>query len=182
MMNVLTIIPLVILLLLVLLFIIALSAKNEFMIQREITINRPPMEVFEYLRMLKNQDHYNKWVMTDPSMKKEFRGTDGNPGFVYCWDSTNKRVGKGEQEIKKITGSERINHEIRFERPFKGVSYAYFIIQPGPANQTKLIWVFGSPLNFMMKVMHVLLNLKMALGKDLQTSLVNLKTVIEKNK
>ncbi len=47
--------------------------------------------------------------MTDPAMKKEFRGIDGNVGFVYGWDSENKRAGNGEQEITNITEGERMD-------------------------------------------------------------------------
>lgn len=54
----------------------------------------------------------------DPNMKKDFRGTDGTVGFVYAWDG-NKKAGKGEQEIKKITEGERVDVEVRFEKPLK---------------------------------------------------------------
>ncbi len=40
--------------------------------------------------------------MTDPLMKKQFKGTDGTVGFLYAWDSQNNEVGKGEQEIERI--------------------------------------------------------------------------------
>lgn len=36
--------------------------------------------------------------MTDPNMRKNFKGTDGTVGFCYAWDG-NKKAGKGEQEI-----------------------------------------------------------------------------------
>ena len=74
--------------------IIALFVKKEYSIEREITINKPQQEVFSYVKYLKNQDNYSKWVMTDPAMKKDFRGTDGTEGFVYAWDSKNKMPAK----------------------------------------------------------------------------------------
>jgi uncharacterized membrane protein len=45
-----------------LLLILALFAKKEYAIGREITINKPAREVFNYVKYLRNQDHYNKWV------------------------------------------------------------------------------------------------------------------------
>ena len=39
--------------------------------------------------------------MMDRNVKKSFKGTDGTVGFVAAWDSDNKKVGKGEQEVKK---------------------------------------------------------------------------------
>jgi uncharacterized protein YndB with AHSA1/START domain len=84
---------LIIILIIAIPLILALFGKNEFVIERETIINRPSQEVFNYIRFLKNAEHYNKWVMTDPNMKKAYRGTDGAPGFVYAWDSENKNVG-----------------------------------------------------------------------------------------
>ena len=100
--------------LITLLLIIALFIKKEYVIKREIVINKSSEEVYKYIKFLRNQENYSKWVMADPGMKKEFTGTDGNTGFVYAWDSENKNVGKGEQEIIRLAEGERVDSEIRF--------------------------------------------------------------------
>src|ERR1700712_4610257 len=97
--------------------IMALFVRKDYTVEREITVNKPVEEVFNYVKYLKNQDNYNKWVMVDPGMKKQYKGTDGTVGFVYSWDS-NKDAGKGEQEILKIVEGNRIDSEVRFEKPF----------------------------------------------------------------
>ena len=160
-------------------FILAVFLSNEYLIEREITINRPRHEVFDYIKFLRHAERFNKWVMMDPDMKKEFRGTDGTEGFVYAWDSNNKQVGKGEQEIRNISAGERIDYEIRFMKPFEKVSYAHITTTTVSENQTKVKWAFSGMRNYPMKIMHLLLNLKKILGNDLQTSLGNLKNVIE---
>ena len=76
-----------------LLIIIALFVKKEYSIFRAITINKPRQEVFNYIKYLKNQDLYSKWVMRDPNMKKDFTGTDGTAGFIYAWEG-NKQAGR----------------------------------------------------------------------------------------
>ena len=53
-------------------FVVALFLKNDFSIAREITINKPKQQVFDYLKTLKNQDQYNAWIMKDPNAKKDF--------------------------------------------------------------------------------------------------------------
>jgi uncharacterized protein YndB with AHSA1/START domain len=179
-MNILTVILVVIGSLILILLIVAATAKNEYTIHREIIINRPVQEVFRYVKYLKNADQYNKWVMMDTNLRKDYKGTDGIVGFVYYWDSDNKQVGKGEQEITKIKEGERVEYEIRFKKPFEGTSYASIITQPSGNNQTKVTWVFNGVRNYAMKIFHILFNLKKVLGKDLQTSLVNLKNVLEK--
>jgi hypothetical protein len=52
-------------------------------IEKSIELKRNSMDVYEYLRFTKNQDNFSVWNMTDPSMKKEYVGTDGNVGFIY---------------------------------------------------------------------------------------------------
>jgi len=76
----------------------ALFMKKDSLIQCSIIINKPKQEVFNYVKSLMNQEKFSKWVMTDPNMRKNFKGTDGTVGFCYAWDG-NKKAGKGEQEI-----------------------------------------------------------------------------------
>ncbi|MEJ7738431.1 MAG: SRPBCC family protein [Chitinophagaceae bacterium] len=157
--------------------IIALFVKKEYAVEREVTINKPKQEVFNYVKYLKNQDNYSKWVRMDPDMKKDFKGTDGTVGFVYAWDG-NKEAGKGEQEIKNITEGERVDVEIRFVKPFEGLASAPIITEAVSDNQTKVKWgIKGEskyPVNFMNLFMDNML------GKDLETSLAALKTILEK--
>jgi hypothetical protein len=84
-------------------FIVALFVKTDFAVEREVIINKPKNDVFNYVKYLKNHDNFGKWATLDPQMKKEYKGVDGAVGFVSVWESENQEVGKGEQEIKKIT-------------------------------------------------------------------------------
>ena len=174
-MNILIKILIVIGALVALLLIAALFIKKEYNILREITINKPKTEVFGYVKHLKNQDNYSKWVRMDPNMKKDFRGTDGTVGFIYAWDG-NKKAGKGEQEIKKIAEGERVDVEVRFEKPFEGIATAPIITEAISANETKVKWAMNGkskyPLNFMNLFMDDML------GKDLETSLTTLKAFL----
>lgn len=179
-MSTLTLILLIIALIVVILLIAAALMKDEYSIERETIINKPKQEVFNYIRLLKNQVNYNKWTMIDPNAKREFRGTDGVAGFVFAWDSSNKQVGKGEQEIKKISEGERIDFALRFIKPFEGNANASIITESAFGNQTRVKWIFNGIRNYPMKIMHLVLNLKKILGRDLQTSLDNLKAVLEK--
>src|SRR5215831_9193639 len=178
-MNILMIILLGIAAILVIVLMAAFFASNDYTIERAIAINKPKNDVFGYIRLLKNQEHYNKWVMTDPAMKKEYKGTDGTVGFIYSWESNNNNVGKGEQEIRKIVDGELIEQEIRFMKPFEGKSKIYMSTESITGSQTKVNWVFSGTRNYFMKVMHLVLNLKKMLGKDLEKSLHNLKLVLE---
>jgi hypothetical protein len=116
--------------------------------------------------------------MADTNMKREFKGTDGNIGFVYAWDSQDKNVGKGEQEIIKLVEGERVDAEIRFIKPFEGVASTSLMIGPISENQVKVTWLMNGRNNYPMNLMIPFID--NLLGKDLELSLTNLKNILEK--
>lgn len=164
--------------LVVLILVVALFVRKAYAITRSITILKPQPEVFQFVKHLKNQARYSKWVMVDPNMKTDFRGTDGTVGFIYAWEG-NKQAGKGEQEIKSIT-PERMDLEIRFEKPFEGVAQTPFLVEPLSENQTRVTWGMRSQMKYPMNIMLLFMNIEKILGKDLEDSLGNLKTVLER--
>ncbi len=160
--------------------IAALFTAKAYTIEQATVIDKPLQPVFDYVVLLKNSNYWSKWVMTDPNMTKTYKGTDGTVGAVYAWDSENKQVGAGEQEIIKINPGQRIDFEVRFIRPFAGKSYAWITTVALNPNQTEVTWALSGTLNYLMRIMHMLLNLKKVLGKDMAISLANLKTILEK--
>ena len=178
-MNTVIIIIAVIAGLVALVLVIALFTQKDYSVNREIIINKPRPDVFNYIRYLKNQENYSKWVMMDPQMKKEFKGTDGTVGFIYAWDG-NKAAGKGEQEIKRIKEGEKLEMEIRFEKPFEGIASVPFVTESVSADQTKVKWGMSSAMKYPMNFMLLFMNMDKMLGKDLEISLSNLKTILEK--
>jgi hypothetical protein len=164
--------------LIVLLLLMALFIKKEYIIQKEITINKSSKEVYSYIRFLRNQEQYSKWVMTDPDMKKEFKGTDGNVGFVYKWDSENKNVGKGEQEIVKLVEGERVDAEIRFIKPFEGIATTIMATKTVSENQTRVVWGMQGVSKYPMNILNPFMD--NLLGKDLESSLTQMKNILEK--
>lgn len=161
--------------------IVALFVKKDYAVERDIVINKPKTEVFNYIKLLKNQDHYNKWATIDPKMKKTYRGTDGTVGFVSAWESENEEVGVGEQEIKKITEGERIDLELRFIKPFESTAPAFMTTETINENQTKVKWGFSGHMNYPMNLMMLFMDVEKMIGDDLQTGLGKLKTVLETN-
>ncbi len=158
----------------------ALFVKGEFAVTRSITINKPKQDVFGYIVMLKNQNNFSKWAQMDPAMKKEYKGTDGTVGFVSAWESDNKDVGMGEQEIKKITDGERIDYELRFKKPMNVTNNAYMATEAVTPAQTKVTWSFNGKMPYPLNFMGVFMNMEELVGKDLEIGLNNLKGIMEK--
>lgn len=170
---------LVVLGIIILFLIIGVFLKKEYVVIREVIVKKPKTTVFEYIRLLKNQNEYSVWATMDPNMKKEFKGIDGTAGFVSAWDSQDKNVGKGEQEILKVTDGERIDYEIRFIKPFESTSYASMSAFSVTENQTQVQWVFNGKMKYPMNLMLLFMNMEKMIGSDLQKGLQNLKTLLE---
>ena len=176
-MNVLITILLVLAGLIALLLLIALFMKKEHYVKREIIINAPRQKVFDYIKLLKNQDEFNKDAMTAPDRKREFKGTDGTVGYIYAW-SGNKKAGVGEKEIKNIVEGRSIETEIRFVKPMAVTASIIMETASLSDNQTKVYWsnagILKYPINLFIPMM------EKSVAKDMDISLINLKTILEK--
>lgn len=161
-------------------FVLASFVSSESVIERSIIINKPLDVVFGYIRLLKNTVYYSKWVMQDPGVRLTYTGTDGTVGFVSAWHSDDKQVGKGSQEISAIKDNVRVDYTIRFEKPFKSTAYAYLATRSLGSGQTEVKMVFKGRRNYIMKVMQVILQIDKMLGKDIDTTLRNLRQVLER--
>lgn len=164
--------------LVVLLLLVALLAKKEFSLQKEVTINKPRQEVFDYLKLIKNQEKYSVWVMKDPNIKIVYTGVDGTVGFTSAWESNDKNVGVGEQEIKKVVEGESMQVEIRFKKPFEATNQALTTVTALNPGQTKVVTVFSGANKFPMNIMNLFMD--KLVGGDMQTNLQNMKANLEK--
>ena len=176
-MNILLIIVIIIAALVILVLIAAALIKKDYTVQQQEIINKNSRDVFDYIKLLKNQRNFNKWAMMDPNAKMDYIGTDGTVGFIYTWDSENKNVGKGEQEIKSITGNTRIDSEVRFEKPFKNVARVFMEARAISENQTSVQWVMNGKNPYPINIINLII--PGMLSKDMGTSLNNLKNILE---
>jgi hypothetical protein len=176
-MNIIIAILLVVAGIIVLLLLIALFMKKEHYVQREVIINAPRQKVFDYVKLLKNQDEFNKHAMAGSDRNREFKGTDGTVGYIYSW-SGDKNAGVGEKEIKNIIEGKRMEAEIRFVKPMRATATIIMDTESLADNQTKVSWsnagILKYPFNIFIPTMqkHV--------AKDMDSSLLTLKNILEK--
>lgn len=179
-MSVLTIVLIVIAGIIVLVLVAALFAKKDYAVERQIIIDRPVPEVYDYMAHLKNQDNFSKWVMRDPQMRKEYTGTDATVGFTYTWDSK-KGAGQGSQTIIALVPDERIDIEITFIKPFAAIAPTYFETMQATTG-TLLKWGLSSKMPYPMNVMTLFVDMGNMLGKDMDESLSRVKQILETTK
>src|SRR5579871_2724395 len=161
-------------------FVAALFIPKDYWIEKEVTINKPNQQVFDYIKLIKNQSNYSKWQMMDPNVEMQYKGIDGTTGFSSAWKSNNKQVGQGEQTITNVVDGKRVDVGLHFIKPFEGHSTAYMTTDAVSENQTKVKWGFNGSMKYPLNIMLVLMNMKKMIGNDLQTNLDNLKALLEK--
>ncbi len=159
--------------------IVAAIMPKDMSLSSEVVIAKPIQEVYDYVKMLDNQKYYSKWVMTDPNVKITMTGTDGTVGAISAWESDNKDVGVGEQEIKAMVDKERIDYELRFKKPFEATNTAYTTFEAIDSTHTKVVNGFNSTMPFPMNLMMPMV--KKMLGEDMATNMKNLNEQLTKN-
>lgn len=160
-------------------FIVALFVNGNYAVERQVVINKPKSEVFSYIKYLKNQNEYSVWAKIDPNMKPTFKGVDGTVGFISAWESDNKNVGKGEQEIVSIKEGEKVETVIRFKVPFESEDRGYMTTVAIDSTQTKVIWGFNGKMKYPMNLFLLLTDVNGSIGADLSKGLNNLKAILE---
>lgn len=162
----------------VIILVFALFIDKEFSLSKEIVVNKPKQQVFDYVKLIKNQEQYSVWVMKDPNIKIVYTGTDGTVGAQSAWESKDKNVGVGEQQIIELKDGESMKTELRFKEPFEGTNYATNSFRSVSDNQTKVRTTFSGRSKWPMNFMNLFMN--SFVGKDIETNLNNMKANLEK--
>ena len=164
--------------LIVLVLVIALFVKKDFAVERSITINKPNQEVFDYVKMLKNQKNWSSFSQADPEMKAWHKGTDGTVGAVYGWES--KMMGNGEQVITKIAEGERVDIDMHFKGMMASTSPAYPATKVLSDSTTQVTWAMSGKMSYPMNFMGLFMSMDEMIGKEYHKSLEQLKSLLEK--
>jgi uncharacterized protein (UPF0254 family) len=162
----------------VVLLIAALFVPKEYTVSTSIIIKSPKVVVYDYVKILKNQENYSVWVMADKALVPVYGGVDGTVGATQSWNSMDDNVGEGSQEIVKIS-EDRIDVDLKFVRPFKSEAKAAMLLKAIDSTQTELVSEFYGTSSYPMNLMNFVgINMiKDAEGKNLN----NIKAILEKN-
>ncbi len=176
-MHTLSTILLIILGILALILFVGLFMKKKHYVKCDIIINAPRQKIFDYLKLIKNQETFNKHAMADPDRINEFKGIDGTIGFIYSW-SGNKNAGEGQKEIINLVDGKKVEMEIRFVKPMKAIGHVIMETEAVSDNQTNVTWSNSGVLNYPLNILIPFMEKQVA--KDMDSSLLTLKTILEK--
>ncbi|MFZ4545719.1 MAG: SRPBCC family protein [Saprospiraceae bacterium] len=157
--------------------IMALFISRQYTISVNETINKPKSEVYDYVKMLKNQEEYSVWIKADPKLVPEISGTDGDIGATQTWDSKIDDVGAGSQTIIAMTDS-RIDVDLKFVRPMKGEAKAANILEAISENQTKITSEFYGDDSYPMNLVSYIFGRGMIKESEIK-NLQNIKQILE---
>jgi hypothetical protein len=160
--------------------ITGLFLPKEYALSRTVTIERSNADVYNYVKYLKNQSHYNVWAMMDPNQITTYNGEDGQVGFTSAWKSEIDSVGAGAQTIVAMNEGTSIDYEIIFTEPFESTMQTAMLFEPVDGSLTKVTWNFKGDMNYPFNAMLLVYDMEKSLGKDLQQGLNNLKELLEK--
>ena len=164
------------------LLLMGVFLPKEYTVSRQISINRSKLEVFDYVRMLKNQHDYSVWWKMDPNQVTTYTGEDGTVGFIVAWQSELDSVGSGEEEIVAIQEGERIEYALRFKEPFESNATSNMIFTATDSNSTTLTWNFKGDMSYPFNLMQLFMSMEDMLGSDIQQGLNNVKAILEKDR
>jgi polyketide cyclase/dehydrase/lipid transport protein len=158
--------------------ILAMRKPDSFSVQRAASIKAPPEKIFPLINDFHKWASWSPYEVKDPAMQRTFSGANSGKGAVYAWNG-NKNVGSGRMEILDAPAPNKVVIKLDFFTPFEGHNTAEFTMLP-QCDATNVTWLMHGPASFMVKVMHVFINMDNMVGKDFAVGLANLKRITEK--
>jgi len=156
----------------------AATKPGTFRVERARSIQAPPERIFDLINDFHRWSLWSPWEKLDPMMKRTFGGAESGKGAVYEW-AGNSKAGQGRMEITGIVPGSKIVIKLDFLKPLEGHNTSEFTMSPR-GNSTDVSWAVYGPSPFMMKIMHVFVNMDRMVGADFEAGLANLKSVAEK--
>jgi hypothetical protein len=163
--------------LIALLLIAAFFIPNDYIVSVSTTINQPKQVVYDYVKILKNQENYSVWVMEDPNLKPVITGIDGTVGAKQSWNSLDDNIGEGDQTISRMN-ADSICVDLHFVRPIEGKNKAATIFTAIDSTHTKVTSDFYGHSAYPMNLTNWI-GAKFIKDSEVQ-NLANLKAILEK--
>lgn len=148
---------------------------KDYTVERSITINAQPAEVYPFVVDLKEWPKWGVWFKRDPNMTLNYSGPDRAIGMRSQWTSATE--GNGEMEITQLEHNKRVIYRLYFP-DFDMGSTGEVVISEVDSG-TQVTWtdkgsVDNNPVN-----RFFVLFIDDLIGPDFEMGLENLKTLVE---
>ena len=157
---------------------VALFMPTDYFVKRDIVINKPQSEVFNYIKYLKNQEKWSTFILKDPKITLSYSGTDGVVGGKVAWKSD--ILGVGEQEITQVMDGSGISGNLNFKGWMESTAPVALYAEAVNDSSTKVSWQMSGKMHYPMNFMQVFFSMDDMIGSEYAKSLTNLKTTLER--
>ncbi len=160
----------------ILFLLIGLALPDKTHVEREISIDRPPAEVFSMLDSYRRFNTWSPWFARDPNAVYTYEGPTTGVGASMRWVSRKSDVGSGRQTIVDTVPGKRVVTKLEFEG--QGDAIATFELTP-QGQGTRVVWGFDAEhgMNPVSRWFGLLFD--RMIGPDYEQGLAKLKTTLE---
>jgi uncharacterized protein YndB with AHSA1/START domain len=147
----------------------------EVQVTRSRAMAAPAAAVFARLQDFHAWKAWSPWEKLDPTMKKEYSGTPGQPGASYSWEG-NEKVGSGRMTIESIEPPRNLAIKLEFLKPWQATNQAVFTLVP-EGNGTRVTWTMTAHNDYVGKLFSLLMSMDSMVGPDFERGLEALEKV-----
>ncbi len=157
-------------------FVIGFLLPGQWAVEKGITINAPPENIYPFVANLKNGwPQWSEFDFQDPDIQYSYSGPEEGEGASRSWKS--KKAGVGTQKIVKANPSTGVQFELVME---EGRFLLYGDITFTPQNNgTHVTWKDHGDVGANPVMRYMMLFIEKITGPTLEKSLENLKTKVE---
>ena len=155
---------------------VALQPDN-FRIERRMTVDAAPQEVFAQVNDFHKWDDWSPWAKLDPDATVAFEGPRAGQGAVFKW-AGNDKIGQGTMTLVANKPGEFVRIDVEIVKPFEGKSTSEFTFRP-QGERTQVTWASYGPMDYLSKAMCLIMSMEKVLGPDMEKGLVRMKAVAE---
>ncbi len=145
-------------------------------VERSTVIARPASQVYAIINSYKRFNEWSPWYALDPNAKYTITGPVSGVGAKQAWESQNKDVGSGSQEIIASEPNKFVRTQLDFGDMGKPI--AVFTIAPADKG-VKLTWAMEADMGKSPVGRYFGLLMDSMVGKDYEAGLIKLKALVE---
>ena len=149
---------------------------SDFEVTRSTTIQADPARVRDLVNDFHEWTAWSPWEDLDPQLHRTYSGPASGVGAHYAWQG-NRKAGEGSMEITG-SGTEQIEIELAFLKPFRNTQQVSFSIVPDGTG-SDVTWRMLGEHEGLMRLLGRVVSMDKLVGRDFEKGLARLKAVAE---
>ncbi len=149
---------------------------SAYSLEREITINARPADVYAHLDDLTRWQAWSPWAKLDPDALMTYSEPAAGVGAYMDWEG-NRRMGAGRLTVLDCIPGEKLQYRLAFRRPMTDQAEAQFDLKRA-GDGTHVTWRIRGQQNLIGRITWWLFAARIA-GNQFEQGLQSLKAVAE---